>query len=73
MNMETDAGAKVPNIAEDTLIALFPLSILSPSNIVLKIYIHEYIPLMGEAQFSVGHEVTSQRLRLVVVAGKINC
>ena len=69
LTMEIDTGAEVSIIAEDTFKALLPGLTLSHSGVVLRTYTHESIPVRGEAQVTVQHGVTTQQLRLIVVAG----
>ena len=69
LTMEIDTGAEVSIIAEDTFKALLRDLTLSPSSVVLRTYTHESIAVRGEAQVTVQHGVTTQQLRLVVVAG----
>ena len=48
LTMEVDTGAKVFVISETTRKSLFPESKLAKTNLVLKTYTHETIPVLGE-------------------------
>ena len=57
--MEINTGAAVSIIVEDTFKALLPCLTLFLSSVVLRSYTYESIPVMGEAQVTVQHVVTT--------------
>ncbi len=69
LTMDIDTGAEVSLIAEDTYKEVLPELALSPSQVVLKTYTNQVIPVVGEATVTVQYGTATQQLRLVVVAG----
>lgn len=67
--MEVDTGADVSIISDHTRRSLFPTFKLSTTNMVLKTYTEETMPVLGELNVTVQYGTQTKQLRLVVVAG----
>ena len=69
LTMEIDKGAEVSIISDDTRKSLFPQSKLSNTDMVLKTYTEQTMPVVGELNVTVRYGTQTKQLRLVVVSG----
>ena len=67
--MEVDTGAEVSLISEGTRESLFSMMQPAQSSVILKTYIGEIMPVVGELQVNVEYGEQTKRLRLIIVAG----
>lgn len=67
--MEFDAGSAVSIISETEYNNLFKHLQLKPTNIQLKTYSGEQLPLLGEIQVSVKYQTQEAQLPLIVAKG----
>ena len=63
-------GTPLTMEVETTRKSLFPESKLAKTNVVLKMYTHETIPVLGELTVEVHYGTQTEQLSLVVVAGE---
>ena len=70
LTMEVDTGAAVALAPESAVAALLPSSELQPTNVVLKTYTGELIPVKGMLSVTVKYgQQTFRNLKLLVVQG----
>ena len=67
--MEVDTGAEVSIISEATRKSLFPGLKPTRSNVVLKTYTEEVVPIVGELSIQVQYSDQTKQLKLIVVSG----
>ena len=67
--MEVDTGAAVSIISDATLKAMFPALKIYRSNLLLKTYTEEQIPLVGNIHVHVKYGSQEAKLVLVVIQG----
>ena len=70
LTMEVDTGAAVSLAPESAVTSLLPSAIIQPSNVVLKTYTGEQIPVKGSMKVDVSYgEQYHRNLKLLVVQG----
>ena len=70
LTMEVDTGAEVSIIPDSTRKLLFPNVKLEKTNVVLKTYTEDIIPVVGELPVMVQYGTQAKQMKLIVVSGE---